>query len=156
MTVQRPAIDRKVLKLARRRVAGPGQDEQALALLGRHPDERRDPVRSKIGVDRQGIHRPGWFRPARAGSNPPEIRLRIRLGRRADVVPLAVHDDDQAAILRACWAVRMQRQRTLRAVHLVEGGLELDHRDEPRHGVDHLAPKSPSARATPGAVARVG
>ena len=94
MPIKRPSIDDQVLKLARRSVAGTNQDEDAFLFPRGDLDERRDPVAAQVRIDGDGVDLPRRFESASDGDFP-QVAARVRLGRRADVVSLAVEDDDQ-------------------------------------------------------------
>ena len=147
MAMDRLAVGDEVLELAGRGVAGPHQDEEALPLAGRHLDEGGDAVDPQVRVDRQGVDVPrGLERPA--DGDLAQVRPGISLGGRADVVPLAVHQDDQAGRLGMLGG-RVQGRDPFGPIGLVEGGLELDRRDEGGHDVDDLAAELLQGRATP-------
>src|SRR5208337_2853209 len=62
----------------------------------------------------------------------------IGFGGRADIVPLAVEDDDQVFLL-GVFDGGMKGTQPLRSIGLVEGRLELDGGDEGRDDIDDLA-----------------
>lgn len=142
--IQGFAVGFEVLEVAGRGVARPHEHEQAVARGRGGLHERVDAVAAEVRVDRQRVGVPGGL--------AAEIGAGVRLGRRADVVALAVDHDDQAASPRISRRL-VQLRHPLGPERLVEGRLELDRRHPRRDDVDHLAPERPHRPGQPLAVA---
>jgi hypothetical protein len=87
MAIEGPALRNDVLKPLASGIARLDEDEDACPARFGDFDERRQAVVAQIGADGERIAAP------RAGFAGAEIRLGIALGRAADVVALAVEND---------------------------------------------------------------
>ena len=99
----------------------------------RHFDKRREAVVAKIRADRERVGVPG----ARAAA---EIAAGIGHGGAADVVPLAVEDHEQAALVGVL-DHRRHRRHAGRAQLLEERGLNFHRRHQRRDHVDDAVAK---------------
>ena len=88
MAVERPAIAGQVLEHPPAGVGGLDQHEHARRPRHGHVDERLQAVVAQVGADGQGVGPPGAL--------ASQVALGVGGGGRADVVALAVENDQQS------------------------------------------------------------
>lgn len=118
------------MKHASAGIRGLHEHKDARRPLDRHVDKGLEAVVAEIRADGQGIRSPGAL--------PPEVALGVGRGRRADIVPLAVEDDQQTLPSRVIDDLG-QGGHSQRTELLEERRLRLDRRHERGDNVDHLA-----------------
>ena len=121
--IERSAVAFQVLELPGARVARSHQHKDTAPARTRARQKRLDGVAAKVRIDRQRIgvpHRPAHALQHGAGKG----RISVRLGRRGNVVALAVENGDQSGLPGAAGlpqhqeAERAPRAAPLRPAHL--------------------------------------
>ena len=107
-------------------------------------------VGSQVGVDGHCVGMPGRLE-CTAHGNLAKVGTCIGFGGRADIVPLAVEDDDQVLLL-GVFDGGMKGSEPLGSIGLVKGRLELDGWDEGRDDIDDLAAERAKGSGDPRAI----
>ena len=136
VAIERPAVGHEILEHLPPGFDVFDQHEDAGRTLAGHVDERPQAVVAQVGADGQGVGPP---RTLAAGA---EHSVGIGRGRRADVVPLAVEDHQQALLLGVGDHFG-QDGHAGRPKLLEERRLRLDRRHQRGHHVDHAAAEPP-------------